>query len=137
MSGTISRSTSLQSPEEGMVSGAGARADPVAGVINSRGPGPSPLQHFVQAKKKINEIFREVEGYVGETEEFLVNIPQDAGVAEQEVQEAAKEFGKISYNYDLIYVLSYLTRILGGINYLFTLRKSIENECNVGGGGSQ
>ena len=97
MSGTISRSMSLQSPEDGMVSGAGARADPVAGVINSRGPGPSPLQHFVQAKKKINEIFREVEGYVGETEEFLVNIPQDAGVAEQEVQEAAKEFGKIFY----------------------------------------
>ena len=97
MSGTISRSTSLQSPEEGggMVSGAGAG---VAGVINSRTPGPSPLQHFVQAKKKINEIFREVEGYVGETEQFLVNIPQDAGVAEQEVQEAAKEFGKIQYN---------------------------------------
>ena len=58
------------------------------------GPGPSPLQHFVQAKKKINEIFREVDGYVSETEQFLVNIPADTGVAEKEVQEAAKEFGK-------------------------------------------
>ena len=97
MSGTISRSTSLQSPEEGggMVSGgAGARVD-AAGV--TRGPGPSPLQHFVQAKKKINEIFKEVESYVGESEQFLVNIPTDAGVAEHEVQEAAKEFGKRTF----------------------------------------
>ena len=55
-----------------MVSGgAGARVD---GVGVTRGPGPSPLQHFVQAKKKINEIFKEVEGYVGESEQFLVNI---------------------------------------------------------------
>ena len=54
----------------------------------------SSVLYFVQAKKKINEIFREVEGYVGETEQFLVNIPQDTGVAEHEVQEAAKEFGK-------------------------------------------
>ena len=61
----------------------------------ARSPGPSPLQHFVQAKKKINEIFREVETYVGDTEQFLVSIPADTGVARQEVQEAAKEFGKL------------------------------------------
>ena len=92
MSGTISRSTSLQSPEEAGVMvtnqpGASVRGD-------HRTPGPSPLQHFVQAKKKINEIFREVEGYVGETEEFLVNIPGETGVTGEEVQEAAKEFGE-------------------------------------------
>ena len=59
-----------------------------------RGPGPSPLQHFVQAKKKINEIFKEVDGYVSETETFLVSIPAETGVAQTEVQEAAKEMGK-------------------------------------------
>ena len=65
----------------------GARGD-------HRGPGPSPLQHFVQAKKKINEIFKEVDGYVSETETFLLSIPAETGVAEAEVQEAAKEMGK-------------------------------------------
>jgi len=64
----------------------GARGD-------HRGPGPSPLQHFVQAKKKINEIFKEVDGYVSETETFLLSIPAETGVAEAEVQEAAKEMG--------------------------------------------
>ena len=66
------------------------------------GPGPSPLQHFVQAKKKINEIFKEVDGYVSETEQFLVNIPEDAGVAEKEVQEAAKEFGEEKYLFNFL-----------------------------------
>ena len=69
---------------------AGARGD-------HRGPGPSPLQHFVQAKKKINEIFKEVDGYVNETETFLVSIPAETGVAQTEVQEAAKEMGEDSF----------------------------------------
>ena len=90
MSGTISRSTSLQSPEEG---GGMASAVQVGGPRGDiRGPGPSPLQHFVQAKKKINEIFREVDDYVKETEEFLVSIPEETEVISQSVQDAAKEF---------------------------------------------
>ena len=108
MSGTISRSTSLQSPDaEAGMAAQGGRGDHQVTLrtnifINfdiyikvARSPGPSPLQHFVQAKKKINEIFREVETYVGDTEQFLVSIPADTGVARQEVQEAAKEFGEL------------------------------------------
>merc|ERR1719282_1805886 len=88
MSGTISRSTSLQSPEEG-----GGMAPATTGARGDiRGPGPSPLQHFVQAKKKINEIFREVDDYVKETEEFLVSIPEETEVIGKDVQDAAKEF---------------------------------------------
>ena len=55
----------------------------------------SPLQHFVQAKKKINEIFIEVDGYVSETENFLASVPKETEVASEEVYEAAKEFGKV------------------------------------------
>ena len=35
------------------------------------------LHHnFFQAKKKINEIFLEVEGYVSEAERFLASVPR-------------------------------------------------------------
>ena len=74
-----------------MASGAGAGGQ-VGGRGDIRGPGPSPLQHFVQAKKKINEIFREVDDYVKETEEFLVNIPDETEIIGRDVQDAAKEF---------------------------------------------
>jgi len=67
-------------------------------VLQPTGGGPhqqhSPLQHFVQAKKKINEIFLEVEGYVGEAERFLASVPRDTGVAPEEVYTAAEEFGQ-------------------------------------------
>lgn len=56
--------------------------------------GPSPLQHFVQAKKKINEIYKEVEVYVNDTERFLNSIPKETGVASDEICQAAKEFGQ-------------------------------------------
>jgi len=55
--------------------------------------GSSPLQHFVQAKKKINEIFKEVDGYVNETERFLVSVPKESEVAPDEVYAAAKDYG--------------------------------------------
>ena len=59
--------------------------------------GSSPLQHFVQAKKKINEIFKEVDGYVNETERFLVSVPKESGVAPDEVYAAAKDYGERQY----------------------------------------
>lgn len=96
MSGTISRSTSLQSPEEGLgggMSAAGAQGGGRGDHRSNSGPGPSPLQHFVQSKKKINEIFQDLYSYVSETEKFLVDIPEETGVAQKEVQDAAKEFG--------------------------------------------
>ena len=65
----------------------------------------------LQAKKKINEIFVEVEGYVSEAERFLASVPRylksnledikrilthrDTGVAPDEVYTAAEEFGEI------------------------------------------
>jgi len=54
----------------------------------------SPLQHFVQAKKKINEIFREVENYVAEAERFLTSVPKETEVAPPEVYAAAEEYGQ-------------------------------------------
>jgi len=97
MSGSISRSVSLQSPEE-----VGGMAASLLQLPQGRGDqrqsggqpsGSSPLQHFVQAKKKINEIFKEVDGYVNETERFLMTVPKEAEVAPEEVYEAAKEYG--------------------------------------------
>lgn len=54
----------------------------------------SPLQHFVQAKKKINEIFKEVDDYVNETERFLTSVPKETEVVAEEVYEAAQEYGQ-------------------------------------------
>jgi len=97
MSGSISRSVSLQSPEDG-----GGMAASILQLAQGRGDqrpsqgptsGSSPLQHFVQAKKKINEIFKEVESYVNETERFLVTVPKESEVAPDEVYAAAQEYG--------------------------------------------
>jgi len=96
MSGSISRSVSLQSPEEGAGMAASLLLPQGRGdqrPSQGQGSGSSPLQHFVQAKKKINEIFKEVEGYVNETERFLVSVPKEAEVAPEEVYAAAQEYG--------------------------------------------
>jgi len=95
MSGSISRSVSLQSPEEssGMASSLLPQGRGDQRPSQGQGSGSSPLQHFVQAKKKINEIFKEVEGYVNETERFLVSVPKEAEVAPEEVYAAAQEYG--------------------------------------------
>jgi len=75
MSGTLSRSATL---DESMAAGAevGRRMGGEGGPAPPHGH--SPLQHFVQAKKKINEIFVEVAGYVGEAERFLASLPKRA-----------------------------------------------------------
>jgi len=96
MSGSISRSVSLQSPEEGAGMAASLLLPQGRGdqrPSQGQGSGSSPLQHFVQAKKKINEIFKEVEDYVNETERFLVSVPKEAEVAPEEVYAAAQEYG--------------------------------------------
>jgi len=90
MSGTLSRSTTV---DESMAAGAevGRRMGGEGGPAPPHGH--SPLQHFVQAKKKINEIFVEVAGYVGEAERFLASLPRESGVAGEEVHQAVQEFG--------------------------------------------
>lgn len=53
----------------------------------------SPLQHFVQAKKKINDIFREIEVYVRDTERFLTGITPLEEILSKETFQLAVEFG--------------------------------------------
>jgi len=94
MSGNLTRSISVLSSES--EPGMSAALDTVrrVGVESQVQQQPhSPLQHFVQAKKKINEIFREVETYVGEAERFLNVVPRETEVAPPEVYDAVEEFG--------------------------------------------
>ena len=108
MSGSISRSVSLQSPEEGVGMASSLLLPQGRGdqrPSQGQGNGSSPLQHFVQAKKKINEIFKEVESYVNETERFLVSVPKEAEVAPEEDYAADQEYGEKIHN--MLYLLSF------------------------------
>ncbi|CAL4109971.1 unnamed protein product, partial [Meganyctiphanes norvegica] len=53
----------------------------LSGVFGTRylreSPTSSPLQIFVRAKKKINDIYQEIEEYVAETNQFLESIPKE------------------------------------------------------------
>jgi len=93
MSGTLNHSPSMDFSDPRRPEGALGPHSVLqpAGVPHQQ---HSPLQHFVQAKKKINEIFLEVEGYVGEAERFLASIPRETEVAPDEVYSAAEEFGQ-------------------------------------------
>lgn len=89
MSSALSRSTSTAPSPTSLPSLAnggagGALGGAVAGVLGSRhllrdAPPSSPLQIFVRAKKKINDIYQEVEEYVGEARLFLEGSGQGAG----------------------------------------------------------
>jgi len=99
MSATISRSASLQSPEVGVGLAGGlppltsSKGDSV--YLSSAASSSSPLQHFVQAKKKINEVFKEIETYIGETERFLENVPDH--ILDEDVLKKSLEFsGKVA-----------------------------------------
>ena len=48
-----------------------ALTDPNARALHNNANDISPLQIFVRAKKKINDIFLEIEDYVGETTRFI------------------------------------------------------------------
>jgi len=63
-------------------------------TANSAGDINSSLQLFVKAKKKINEIFEDVAGYVSETEEFILSIPHETKVVPESAQAAAVDFGE-------------------------------------------
>ena len=88
MSSLLNRSTSMMNGGEmylGGPSGMGGSGDgggggtslrdSLVGVMGARhlreSPTSSPLQIFVRAKKKINDIYQEIEEYVGETTHFL------------------------------------------------------------------
>jgi len=97
MSGSISRSVSLQSPEDGVGLAGGLpspKGDIQPPVYHNAGNGSSPLQHFVQAKKKINEIFKELSTYVSESQRFLNQVPEE--ILEDDVLKRAEEYnGKV------------------------------------------
>ena len=94
MSGTLTRSVTLDSPEGEAMSAALDTVRRVGAEAQGVQQPHSPLQHFVQAKKKINEIFVEVEGYVTEAERFLTSVPKEAEVAPEKVKADAHEFGQ-------------------------------------------
>ena len=102
MSGTLNHSPSMDLTDLRRSEGLGSRLEGPGGphsVLQPAAGGQhqqhSPLQHFVQvwqpsvlnrinlidlqAKKKINEIFVEVEGYVSEAERFLASVPRYLG----------------------------------------------------------
>lgn len=58
-----------------MMSGDGPHNRPLAPIVDPRGSRQmtdnSPLQIFVKAKKKINDIFVEIEDYVKDTVEYM------------------------------------------------------------------
>lgn len=88
MSSVLNRSTSMMNGGEmylGGATGEGGSGDgggggvslreSIVGVLGARhlreSPTSSPLQIFVRAKKKINDIYQEIEEYVAETTHFL------------------------------------------------------------------
>ncbi|KAG7157547.1 Transmembrane GTPase Marf-like [Homarus americanus] len=100
MSSVLNRSTSMMNGGEMYLRGAAgvgrsgdggggggggtSLRDSLAGVIGARhlreSPTSSPLQIFVRAKKKINDIYQEIEEYVAETTLFLEGVHNDKGL---------------------------------------------------------
>ncbi|XP_060528827.1 transmembrane GTPase Marf isoform X2 [Cylas formicarius] len=61
-----------------MMSGDGPHnRPPVTAVLRTNGIDNSPLQIFVKAKKKINDIFGEIEDYVNDTVEYMREIGKE------------------------------------------------------------
>uniref|UniRef100_T1JMD1 Dynamin-type G domain-containing protein n=1 Tax=Strigamia maritima TaxID=126957 RepID=T1JMD1_STRMM len=95
MSGFLNRSVS-------MVDAGGPVSLP--GKVGSNGdarhrdsPAASPLKIFVLAKKKINDIFTEIDAYVMESRDFLKGLPPDSSlVTGEQVQDAVTFKSKIA-----------------------------------------
>ncbi|KAJ8978482.1 hypothetical protein NQ317_002069 [Molorchus minor] len=56
------------------------------------GPDNSPLQIFVKAKKKINDIFVEIEDYVKDTVEYMHEIEREQKIVDNEKVKQTEEF---------------------------------------------
>ncbi|KAK7072698.1 Mitofusin-2 [Halocaridina rubra] len=75
--------------------------DSLVGVLGARhlreSPTSSPLQIFVRAKKKINDIYQEIEEYVAETTQFLEGVHNDRGLlGDPELREFKSYSGKVA-----------------------------------------
>lgn len=89
MSGTITRSQSIMSPEEGL-----NRTISGDGPSNGANAGVSPLQLFVKAKKKINDIYKEVGEYVNEAQRFLNSTTHVENVIDEEETKRVEEYDR-------------------------------------------
>nr|CAG4647674.1 EOG090X01A3 [Moina brachiata]SVE92854.1 EOG090X01A3 [Moina brachiata] len=77
MSGQIQRSASIVIGANGATPSNSLSISPTTTV-------QSPLQIFVRAKKRINDIFGEVEIYIGDASKFFHALPQDSDLTSQE-----------------------------------------------------
>ncbi|XP_076253372.1 mitochondrial assembly regulatory factor [Rhynchophorus ferrugineus] len=76
-----------------MMSGDGPHNRPnVSSVLRSNGIDNSPLQIFVKAKKKINDIFGEIEDYVNDTVEYMHEIEKEDHIVSHEKVKQIEEF---------------------------------------------
>ena len=85
----MSSNISSMSAQEDL--GVSAMMSPTVGAAGD--PNTSSLQHFVQAKKKINDIFADIAEYVSETVEFILAIPPETQVIPESAQAAAEDIG--------------------------------------------
>uniref|UniRef100_A0A0K8TM46 Putative conserved plasma membrane protein n=1 Tax=Tabanus bromius TaxID=304241 RepID=A0A0K8TM46_TABBR len=61
-------------------------------TLQNAGHDKSPLQIFVRAKKKINDIYTEIEEYVTETTQFINGLPQDLEIIDKAEYELFKSY---------------------------------------------
>lgn len=59
---------------------------------SSLGMDKSPLQIFVRAKKKINDIYKEIEEYTIETSQFIDGLPQEIDIVDKEEKQLFKSY---------------------------------------------
>lgn len=76
-----------------MMSGDGPHNRPqMTAVLRSNGIDNSPLQIFVKAKKKINDIFGEIEDYVKDTVDYMHEVEKDDSIVSQDKVRQIEEF---------------------------------------------
>lgn len=68
------------------------RPNVTTAVLRSNGIDNSPLQIFVKAKKKINDIFGEIEDYVDDTVGYMREIEKEEHIVSQEKVKQIEEF---------------------------------------------
>ncbi|XP_037914832.1 transmembrane GTPase Marf isoform X3 [Hermetia illucens] len=71
---------------------ANALTDTTARSLQNAGTEKSPLQVFVRAKKKINDIYGEIEEYVTETTQFIGGLPQEIEIVDKEEKELFQSY---------------------------------------------
>ncbi|XP_037085103.1 transmembrane GTPase Marf-like [Pollicipes pollicipes] len=76
----------------GATSGAPAGDSKVYRKMRQQSPSASPLQVFVKAKKRINDIYGDIDDYVLDVVHFIDNVPLDKGLASADQAEAVRAY---------------------------------------------